>query len=112
MQVRVFDRCGQIVYYNCMTIEQIKEKINPILRANNVEYAALFGSVARGEDRPDSDVDVLVRVKRPYGLVQFISLKHRLEDVLNRPVDVVEYDAIKPAFAQSILKDATPIYGK
>ena len=93
-----------------MNIEEIRNKITPILRANNVEYAAVFGSMARGEDRPDSDVDVLVRVKRPYGLVKFIYLKHRLEDALNRSVDVVEYDAIKPSFAKSILKDATSIY--
>lgn len=95
-----------------MNIEEVKLKITPILRANNVEYAAVFGSVARGEAGPDSDVDVLIRVKRPYGLVQFVFLKHRLEDALKRTVDVVEYDAIKPSLAKNILKDATPIYGQ
>ena len=56
-----------------MDIEEIRNKITPILRDNNIEYAAVFGSVARGEDGPNSDVDVLVRVKHRTGWSIYIS---------------------------------------
>lgn len=94
-----------------MGIEQVKFKAIPVLQRHRVKRAAVFGSVARGEERPDSDVDLLVEVSRPFGLAQLVALKRGLEAALCKPVDVVEYDAIKPAFAKSILKDAQIIYG-
>jgi predicted nucleotidyltransferase len=93
-----------------MDIEEVKKIIRPILKEYGVSRASVFGSVARGEDGPDSDVDILVKVTRPFSLVGVVSLKHRMESALNRPVDVVEYEAIKPSFAENILKDAKLIY--
>ena len=93
-----------------MNIEEVKLKITPILGRYGIKRAAVFGSVARGEARSDSDVDVLVEVRRPFSLVQFVSMKRNLEEVLSKPVDVVEYGSIKPAYEENILKDATVIY--
>lgn len=93
-----------------MTIETLKEKTAPIFKEHGVIKAAVFGSVARGGDRDESDLDLLVAVRRPYGLVQFVALKRRLEAVLKKSVDVVDYGAIKPAFEKNILKDAAIIY--
>ena len=93
-----------------MDIEEIKVKVAPIFKEYGVRRASVFGSVARGENRPDSDVDLLINVSRPFSLVRFISLKHSLERVLKSPVDVVEYEAVKPSFAANILKDATAIW--
>ena len=91
-------------------IQEITARVLPIFRSHNVKRAAVFGSVARGEAGPDSDIDILIEVERPFALSQFVALKRTLEAALQKPVDVVEYTAIKPAFARNILKDAAVIY--
>ena len=87
-----------------MTIEEVKKKIIPVLKQYGVIRASVFGSVARGEDRPDSDVDVLVEIPRPYGLIEFIGIKNALEDALDKKVDLVEYKSIKPRIKDNIIK--------
>ena len=95
-----------------MKIEQIKKKITPILYKYRVAYAGVFGSVARGQDNPDSDVDLLVRFEKIPGLVQFIRLENELEDALQAKVDVVVQGTEKPLIKQSIEKDLKLIYGQ
>jgi uncharacterized protein len=56
------------------TLQQYRSE----LKTFGVKSLALFGSVARGEDRPDSDLDILVEFDQPIGLFNFIRLKHRL----------------------------------
>ncbi len=90
-------------------IKQIQQKITPLLKSAGVVRAAVFGSVARGENTPESDVDILVEVRRPYGLFKFIGIKHQLEDVLGKKVDLVEYESIKPGIKENIMKDQIQI---
>lgn len=87
-----------------MTVDDLKKKIVPLLKANSVARAGLFGSAARGEMTPESDVDLLVDLQKKASLFEFIALKQKLEDVLGRKVDLVAYDAIKPVLRESILK--------
>ena len=61
-----------------------------------ISSLALFGSVARGEAGPDSDVDVLVEFHETPGLSQYMGLKFWLEDRLGRRVDLVMDKALKP----------------
>ena len=84
-------------------IARIKRKIMPILKRYGVRKVALFGSVARGEDRKDSDIDILVDIGHDIGLLEFIGLKQELEDALGHPVDLVEYGTIKPYLRDRIL---------
>lgn len=93
-----------------MSLQEIKQKIVPILRSSNVEYAGIFGSVARGEDRPDSDVDILVRLGRPTGLVSYIRLINNLEEVLKKKVDVVTENSLRKDMKSNVIKDLKPIY--
>ena len=73
-----------------MSIAEIKEKISPILRAYGIRKASVFGSVSRGEERPDSDVDLLVELgPESMDLIEYIGLKHKLEDTLDKDVDLV-----------------------
>lgn len=83
------------------------------LQLNRTEWEALgvaslsvFGSVARGEARPDSDVDILVSFAKPVGLIEFIHLQQYLTDLLGRPVDLATEDALRPTMRPQILEDA------
>lgn len=74
-----------------------------------VQRLAVFGSVARNEARPESDIDILVEFDgRPIGLFEFLDLKHYLEGILNRPVDLVTEDGLKRQLREGILKEAVP----
>lgn len=95
-----------------MTAANIKNKIVPILKRQGVTRAALFGSVARGEAKKNSDVDILVRLQKGKNLFDFVGLKLELEEKLGKKVDLVSYGAIKPRLKDIILKDEKVIYEK
>jgi uncharacterized protein len=108
----MFDPKPLIVYYAGMSIEQIKLKISPILHKYRVSYAGVFGSQARGEARPDSDVDILVRFEKTPSLVQFIRLENELKDTLKMNVDVVVQGSEKSFIKHAIEKDLAVVYGQ
>jgi predicted nucleotidyltransferase len=86
-------------------IEQMKESILPILRRYGVSKAALFGSIVKNQIQPESDIDILVQIDNDISLLDFVGLKIELEETLNRNVDLVEYDTIKPLIRDRILKE-------
>jgi predicted nucleotidyltransferase len=86
-------------------IQQIKQSVIPILRRYGVSKAALFGSIVKSQMQPDSDIDILVQIDKDISLLDFVGLKIELEEALNRNVDLVEYDTIKPLIRESILKE-------
>lgn len=69
----------------------------------------VFGSVARGEDGPDSDVDLLVDVPEDTGLVALLALEGTLERVLNVKVDLATPADLKPRVRAAALADAIPL---
>ncbi len=91
------------------TINEIRAKAVPVLHRYGAKRAGLFGSAARGQLRSRSDVDILVDLGRAIGLYSFIGLKMELEDALDRKVDLVEYDAIKPLIRERILREEVRI---
>lgn len=88
-----------------LNIENIKDKIIPILKKNNVIRAGIFGSYALGEQKENSDIDILVEIPRSTSLLDFIGLKYEIEDVLGKKVDLVEYGTIKPLIKKRVLKE-------
>ena len=86
-------------------IEEIKQKISPILKRYGIKKAGLFGSVARGGMKEDSDIDMLVEIENPISLLDFIKIKLEIEKTLGREVDLVEYDTIKPLLKKRILNE-------
>jgi predicted nucleotidyltransferase len=92
-----------------MSVDEIKNKILPILRKYGVRKASIFGSAVRGEMKESSDVDILVEIDRDISLLDFVALKLELEEVLGRRVDLVEYDTIKPRLRDRILKEQVVI---
>ncbi len=95
-----------------MTIEESREKVIPILRANGVEYAAVFGSVARGQAGPDSDIDILVRYTQTPGLLDHIGLAQTLEDALHAKVDLITEKSLKESVAPFVKEDLLILYGQ
>jgi uncharacterized protein len=76
------------------------------LQAMGVKSLNLFGSVARDEARPDSDVDFLVEFDRPGGFFQLLQVQYYLEDILNVSVDLGTEDALREHLRESVLKDS------
>lgn len=88
-----------------VNINKIKQKILPILHDYEAKRVALFGSCVRGEMEKDSDIDILVDIKADISLLGFVELKQKIEEVLRRKVDLVEYDTLKPLLKERILKE-------
>jgi predicted nucleotidyltransferase len=78
------------------------------LRARGVRRAALFGSVARGESRPDSDIDVMIEIDpdAPIGVYEYVGLKDYIAGLFDAPVDVVSRDSLKPYIRPAATADA------
>ncbi len=87
-------------------IKKIKSKIINILKKNNVKRAGIFGSYSRGDQRKNSDIDVVVKIEdKNMTLLGFIGLKLKLEEALGKKVDLVEYVALKPLIKNNILNE-------
>lgn len=71
--------------------------------------AAFFGSVATGDARQDSDVDILVQFKGKKSLLDLVQLKLELERSLRRQVDVLTYDSLSPHIRDRVLKEQVMI---
>jgi len=71
-----------------------------------VDSLYVFGSVARGEAGPRSDVDMLVDFNRPIGLIRFVRLQRRLSDLLGTRVDLATRDALREPMRTRILAEA------
>lgn len=93
-----------------MDLGDLKDKIRSICEDSGIAMLGVFGSVARGEDRPDSDVDILVRFAKPTGLVDLIRLEDRFERVLGRRVDLGVEGSLHPLIKEQALKDLKILY--
>jgi uncharacterized protein len=89
-----------------------QQPISQFMRSQPVVRAYLFGSQARGEATPDSDVDVLVELEKGVDLFQFIRIKLDLEDLLKKSVDLVSTGGLSPYIKPYIDADKILIYEK
>jgi predicted nucleotidyltransferase len=93
------------------TLEEIKaqiEALKPLLREKyQIETIGLFGSYSRGEQKPKSDVDILVTFAEPndIDLIDFIEIKQFLTRKLGVKVDLVKKNALKPLIKDKILEE-------
>jgi predicted nucleotidyltransferase len=85
------------------------ELIRTLARAHGALSVELFGSAARGEDRPDSDIDVMVEMEACRSLLDLIALADDLQAALGRKVEAVSKRAMKPRVLARANKDAVRI---
>jgi predicted nucleotidyltransferase len=87
-----------------------KDKLDKIFKEYGVKKAAVFGSIARGEAKKSSDIDILVEFIGEKSLLDLVGLKFALEKILKRKVDITTYNALHPLLRDSILKDQILIF--
>ena len=75
----------------------------------HVQSIGIFGSYARGEERPGSDLDLLVEFDEPIGLFRYIELEEHLSELLGVKVDLVTRNALKPRIGKSILQEVVMV---
>jgi len=90
-------------------LEREREEVIRAAARHLASNVRVFGSVARGDDGPDSDIDLLVDFAPAASLLDLIALKQELEQLLKRPTDVVTPDSVSPFMRQHILDEARPL---
>ena len=92
-----------------MNKEEIKNKLNKNMslleKKYHIKKMGLFGSVARGEQEKQSDIDILVEFSAPIGFFDFIRLENFLSELLGGKVDLVSKKAVKPILERYIKRD-------
>ena len=91
------------------TIEEVKQLVRPIFKQYNAVGASIFGSYARGDATENSDVDFLVELPRGIGLFSFGSMKNKLENALDRKVDLVTPNSLKESMREYIIQESKKI---
>jgi hypothetical protein len=92
----------------------LRKKVTPLLKPY-AKRIAVFGSYARGEETPQSDIDLLVTLKPssrrpPLGLFGYIRLEQKLKNKLGREVDLVTEEGISPRVKSKVEKDRVILY--
>jgi predicted nucleotidyltransferase len=92
-------------------IRELAAKLAPVLKRYGVVRAGVFGSVARGEATPASDLDLLVEYRPAprMTLHDLVALHDDLEEIVGRKVEVIEYHLIREIIREGILADEVPI---
>lgn len=89
-------------------LNQLKTKIIPILKHNKVVKAGIFGSYARGEQKKNSDIDILIQPPKGIGF-GFVGIQLELESKLKKKIDLLSYGAIHPLLKKRILDEEIKI---
>jgi uncharacterized protein len=79
------------------------------LKNFGIKSLAIFGSVARDEAHPESDIDILVEFSEPPTFDRYMDVKFYLEDSLDQSVDLVSHKMLKPQIRQTVEKEATHV---
>ena len=96
----------------CVTVNALRSRRTEILevaRKHGARNVRIFGSVARGDAGPDSDVDILVELETGRGLLDHAALMLDLSDLLGCKVDVVTDRGIRPRIRDRVLLEAVPL---
>ena len=85
---------------------KLRQEMDVLRERFDVDQLSVFGSVSRGESRPDSDLDVLVKFKTPMDFDRYMDLKFHLERLLSVRVDLVSDDAVREEIRPFVDREA------
>jgi len=88
---------------------RLRQYLPSLTATYRVKSLGVFGSYVRREQRPDSDLDLLVAFDDPPSLLKFIELENHLTDLLGVKVDLVMQDALKPAIGERVLAEVVQV---
>jgi hypothetical protein len=89
--------------------EDVREIILSVLKPHGVDRVSVFGSFARGEAGPGSDIDILVRFKDTKSLFELVRIQDELEQALHRKVDLLTERAVSPYLIDTIRREEVVI---
>lgn len=91
---------------------KLRDQVAALCRDFQVAELLLFGSAARSELRPDSDLDLLVEFlpSSTVGLIGFAELQERLQALFGREVDLVTKAGLRPSIRDEVMAEAVPVY--
>lgn len=92
----------------------LRMKVEPLLKPY-MRRISVFGSFARGEATPESDIDLLVSLRPsekrpPFGLFEMIRMERELENAVGQPVDLVTEEGLNPRIKPNVEKDRVVLY--
>ncbi|MGO9005000.1 MAG: nucleotidyltransferase family protein [Beijerinckiaceae bacterium] len=90
-------------------IARKREALLEIAARHGASNLRLFGSVLRGEERPDSDVDILIDIEEDRGFDSYLALAEELETLLGRRIDLITERSLSPFFRPFIEAEARPL---
>jgi uncharacterized protein len=97
------------------TLDKVKKVISEekdlLSKKYNVSRIGIFGSVVRGDDTANSDVDMLVDFSKPVGLLGLVDLESYLSEKIGKKVEIASRKYLSPYIKENILKDEQIIYG-
>jgi predicted nucleotidyltransferase len=94
-----------------MNKAKIIEKIAQLLKEQGATKVAIFGSYARGEERPDSDIDVIVEFSETKSLLELVKIERELYETIGIKVDLLTEKAISPYLINIVKQQMEVIYG-
>lgn len=89
---------------------KLRRQMDELRSRYGVKRIGLFGSYVRGEQHPESDVDLLVEFAQPVGFVRFLQLEEHLQQLLGAKVDLVTQKALKPHMRKQILDEVRYVH--
>lgn len=90
-------------------VRKHRHEILTLAAKHGVEEVRLFGSVARGEEDKNSDIDLLVRLERGRSLLDHIAFQQDVQDLLGVRVDVISEGGVSPYIRADVLREAIPV---
>lgn len=106
---------GQTVRSRDLTRSELLAELRALrgaLEREGVTHVALFGSRARGDNRPDSDVDLLIDIdeRRKFSLLDLVGVAHRVEDRVGMPASIVLRRDLDPEFSVIVEGEKVPVF--
>jgi len=103
-KIRNSDEKLGVIEKESKQLKKLIPKIKKILKKNKVRKAGIFGSYVRGEEKKNSDIDIVIEPPKGIGW-GFVGIQFELEDKLKKKVDLLSYNGIHPLLKDRILKE-------